>query len=78
PTADPEDMIFDKAERVTRIESLKAERDRLEAEATEMEKSLPALEESERAAREREVERLRGRAASITATLERVADQDTD
>jgi hypothetical protein len=78
----PEELIFDKAARKASIEALRVEREKLLAEAADLEKSVQATAGEERERANAKVERLRARAEwleqELTARAEQERDDDAD
>jgi small-conductance mechanosensitive channel len=72
----PDALIFDKAEQAEEIENLRAELERIAAEIKELEGQLGDADEALRAQLQRELDCLRDRAETITATLSAPAPDD--
>jgi small conductance mechanosensitive channel len=68
-TEAPDDLIFDKAEQAQEIENLRAEREQIADEIKELESQLGDADEALRAQLQRELDCLRDRTDTITATL---------
>ena len=65
----PDDLIFDKAEQAQEIENLRGEREQIADEIKELESQLGDADETLRAQLQRELDCLRDRTETITATL---------
>jgi hypothetical protein len=72
----PEELIFDKAEQAERLQQLGALRDKLAAEADEIEGQLKKASRAERSQLGRRIERRRKRADAITEIIETYQEDD--
>ena len=73
----PEELIFDKAEQAERMEQLRAMRDKLTAEAKELEGQLKKTDPIEQPQLERKINRRRKRSEAIAKIIETYQENDS-
>jgi small-conductance mechanosensitive channel len=74
----PEELIFDKAEQVERMEQHRAKRDKLIAEVKDLEGQLKKAEPNERSQLERKINRRRKRSEAMTKIIETYQKNEND